>query len=305
MLKKVLILGAGGFIGKHLVSRLLSSSNVELTLAGLGLDSLDIPGSVICNSGLIDQICLDRCERPDIIFNLAGGASVGASISDPHFDFERTLPLQSILLNKIRTCWPRARIIYLSSAAVYGSSASCATSVNSLLSPVSPYGLHKKLAEQMLEYYQEQYGIRYNIVRPFSVYGPGLNKQLLWDAMNKVDKGVYSFFGTGLELRDWIYVDDLVSLLVGIMENEREFSRVINAGTGIAVSVSEILTMLFNAAGCEHSPEFTDSNKLGDPNDLVCDSSEQAEVIRFFKTPLETGLVEYANWFMNDGRVNQ
>lgn len=304
MLKKVLVLGAGGFIGKHLVSRLSSLDCVNLSIAGYGVDSLSISDKISCHSGLIDQACLDNCEAPDIIFNLAGGSSVGASISDPHFDFERTLPLQSILLNKMRTCWTGARLIYLSSAAVYGEAASSATSVNSSLLPVSPYGLHKKLAEQMLSYYQQQYGISCNIVRPFSVYGPGLNKQLLWDAMIKAEKGIYSFYGTGHELRDWIYVNDLVDMLIGIMERESYFPQIINAGTGMAISVSDILTMLFHVAGYNYSPIFTDSNKLGDPNNLVCDSSEQNLVKDFFCTPLEAGLIEYAKWFKKYGRMN-
>jgi UDP-glucose 4-epimerase len=63
------------------------------------------------------------------------------------------------------------------------------------------------------------YQTRSVILRPFSVYGPGLRKQLLWDAMQKADRGAFEFFGSGRELRDWVYVSDLVECLLKASEH--------------------------------------------------------------------------------------
>ncbi|TDA81588.1 SDR family oxidoreductase, partial [Halomonas marinisediminis] len=80
--------------------------------------------------------------------------------------------------------------------------------------PMSPYGFSKLSAELLAQEYSQCFGVNSISVRPFSLYGPGLKKQLLWDACNKFSKGIGEFFGTGEEVRDWLHVEDASSMIV-------------------------------------------------------------------------------------------
>lgn len=297
MNKKILVLGAGGFIGKNLVDKLLNMGCQNIELAGFGVDVLNDKLHVKISNGEINRALLDSCNTPDVIFHLIGGASVGASVANPMQDFELTIPPLLDVINKIGSDWPSAKLIFVSSAAVYGSAATISTRTDSELLPASPYGLHKKMAEEILQFYANQYSFKYSIVRPFSVYGPGLRKQLLWDALNKAGRKDASFFGTGEEERDWIFVDDLVSFLIEVADPAVEMPCIINAGTGLAIPVNKILQDLFALACLDVVPVFIDKSKKGDPSHLVSDKQEQSAYSNFFNTPLNIGLKKYINWY--------
>ncbi|WAR44089.1 NAD-dependent epimerase/dehydratase family protein [Methylomonas rapida] len=296
--KRALILGAAGFIGSHLVQRLNAGNEfTHLALAGHGVAQKYYSSNMMIFDGLIDSNMLNQCPTPDVILFAAGSASVGASIENPTKDFKLSIPSLVDLLDKLRTNWPRSRLVYISSAAVYGESSSIATPTQSQLLPLSPYGLHKKISEELILFELIRNRLDAVIVRPFSIYGPGLKKQLLWDALNKAQLGHYSFFGTGNEMRDWIFVDDLVSLLVDISLYPERFPTILNIGTGIPVSVANILRKLYTAFGIWQSPTFVNVNKAGDPCDLSADPMEQTPYSSYFKTPLDKGLQHYVNWF--------
>ncbi|VFB09963.1 dTDP-glucose 4,6 dehydratase [Aeromonas salmonicida] len=301
MLKKIriLVLGAGGFIGTNLVNKIIENENYfALQIAGLNVTKFVACKKMDLFDGYITRDLLDKCSCPDVIYHIAGGSSVALSVTDPEYDFNLTIPNINVLLNKIRADWPKCRLVYISSAAVYGLNASDSISVNTLLSPMSPYGLHKQLAEQLIEYYSKMYALSVVIVRPFSVYGEGLKKQLFWDVLNKAQRGDYSYFGTGEEKRDWIYVRDLVDLLLELGVRDFDSSlKIINAGTGHSVKIKDAIQRTLYLAGYQQSPRFSNSEKIGDPDDLVAAAKEQYEYLSFFKTNFDEGIVKYINWF--------
>lgn len=296
MSKKILVLGAGGFIGSHLVAALRNTEN-KIQVAGNNL--VPLAGDTIeCLSGELNSDLYQKCAKPDLIFHLAGGASVASSLHNPKHDFAKTLPNLSALLDKMQTDWPQARLIYLSSAAVYGENASASTSIQCSLNPISPYGLHKQLAEEMILFYYRRFQLSAQIVRPFSVYGEGLRRQLLWDALKKAQRGEFCYFGSGNQQRDWVYIGDLIDFLLSLMtQNVNKQNQLLNAGTGKGITVKQILTMLLKIAKYPRPPEFSSIGKPGDPDNLVACSQEQIAYPQLKHTSLQQGLERYVAWF--------
>src|SRR5205807_5394499 len=113
---------------------------------------------------------------PDTVFHLAGGSNVGASLQAPFEDFTRTTHTTASLLEWLRINAPRCKLVTVSSAAVYGDTRAEPAEETRPVQPVSPYGYHKLMMEQLCQEYSQVFGLRTAILRLFSVYGEGLRK---------------------------------------------------------------------------------------------------------------------------------
>jgi UDP-glucose 4-epimerase len=232
-----------------------------------------------------------------VIVHCAGGASVGFSVAHPHADFQRTVGCTADVLEYARLHARGARVVLCSSAGVYGEASPGPIPESAPRRPMSPYGMHKKMAEDLCRSYARSCGVASVAVRLFSVYGAGLRKQLLWDACNKSARGERRFFGTGAELRDWLHVDDAAALLAASVRLASGESPVINGGTGRAASTREILGSLFRELGVADQPAFTGESKAGDPVSLVADASRAFALPWRPAVDWEQGVAAVARWF--------
>ena len=112
------------------------------------------------------------------------------------------------------------------------------------LAPLSPYGLHKCLAEDLCRFYAAYWKLPIAVIRFFSLYGEGLRKQLLWDACKKLHGDAFIFEGTGNEERDWLHVEDAVRLIALAGEHASSLCPIVNGGSGAARSVRSVLEAL-------------------------------------------------------------
>ncbi|WP_348260966.1 NAD-dependent epimerase/dehydratase family protein [Telmatobacter sp. DSM 110680] len=299
--RPVLVTGGAGFIGSHLVRRMVTLGSNVISLGGNREDAELVVGAHY----IFGDISRDTLETvdfvPQTVFHLAGGASVAASVEDPPVDFLKTVFSTVLLLDYLRRRWPAVQLVYVSSAAIYGEAIHKEASHDLACLPLSPYGVHKRQVEFLLLDHARMYRTQSVILRPFSVYGPGLRKQLLWDAMQKTDRGDSRFFGSGRELRDWVFVSDLVECLLQASEYASADVPVFNAGTCRGTSVREVLSELFSVAGIDIEPKFLGQHKEGDPERLVADNSIEAVLGPVFRTPLRTGLGAYVEWYRQRG----
>jgi UDP-glucose 4-epimerase len=207
-------------------------------------------------------------------------------------------------LEWLRVHSPQSRLIAVSSAAVYGSGHSGPISENAVLRPMSPYGQHKLMLEQLCRSYAMSYGIGSTVVRLFSVYGSGLRKQLLWDVCSRLQENSRELVlgGTGEEIRDWCDVRDVVRLLAMVAQLPQQDSfRVINGGSGRATRVSEVASLLAGHWG-RVSVRFSGNVRAGDPFSLLADDAALcATGFAWRFTPAE-GIADYARWFRNRAR---
>jgi UDP-glucose 4-epimerase len=296
--KTVLITGAAGFIGSY-VAREFANNGWHVIGLGRG-DWSDWRDHGLAAWHSTD-ICIDSllkyAGKPDAIVHCAGGASVGFSIDYPANDFDLTVRTTSMVLEFIRVHSPTTRLVYPSSAAVYGQVKKLPIVEKTPLKPLSPYGLHKQMAEALCQLYASQFGVSVAITRLFSIYGTGLRKQLLWDACKKIQRKECDFFGTGEEIRDWLHVEDAAKLLYVATQNTSPTCPVVNVGSGIGVPVKEILLHVSHQFGSGILPKFSSKSKIGDPNAYVADISK----VRAWNWKPERnwreGVAEYVNWY--------
>jgi UDP-glucose 4-epimerase len=307
----VWITGANGFIGRHLARALADAGH---SVHGVGHGALEeIEKSRLglqqWLNGEIDATNLNalavRSGLPSTVFHLAGGSSVGLSISQPHEDFFRTVVSTARLLEWLRGSAPECRLISVSSAAVYGANYQGPISEDALTLPMSPYGQHKLMMEQLCRSYAITFGLRSTIARLFSVYGPNLRKQLLWDLCSRLYSGEQTLVlgGTGAETRDWTDVRDVAQFLVKLIDwPQSEPFQIINGGSGVGTSVVEIAEMLTKNWGGDIAAKFSGVVRPGDPFSLVADSAFAHAAGFTWRIPLTKGLSDYVYWFKDHVR---
>ncbi|MBR0779035.1 SDR family oxidoreductase [Bradyrhizobium diazoefficiens] len=306
----VWVTGGNGFIGRHLIRYL---ANQGETVCGLGHGAIDEVdrhrlGLADWISGEVSAPNLDalasRGGTPSAVFHLAGGSSVARSIEQPYEDFSRTAIATASLLEWLRHSSPDSRLIVASSAAVYGAHHVGAISEDVGTQPVSPYGHHKLVMEQLCRSYASSFGIQATIVRLFSVYGPSLRKQLLWDICLRLGQGQRQLVlgGAGNEERDWVDVRDAVRLMAQLAQDGSQPFKLLNGGSGIGTTVAEIADLVTSAWGGGIDVRFSGSSRAGDPFSLVSDA-RQLVALRFkWCIPVEEGIKNYVSWFKEQAR---
>ncbi len=300
------ITGGKGFIGRHL-ALLASESDDIVSGIGHGLWPAEQAGKwgySNWSNGEIDAANLSQLARssglPDVVYHLAGGSSVGASLQNPHEDFRRTVASTAQLLEWLRLNAPDASVVGVSSAAVYGAGHAGPIREDAVVSPYSPYGTHKAMMESLCRSYAENFGLRVAIVRLFSVYGAGLEKQLIWDLCCKLAAAKSSTVvlgGTGRELRDWLHVNDAAALLVLAGARCDANCPVINGGTGISTLIRTVAEMACQAWGDGASAEFSGVARKGDPASLVAECARSSGLGFKPRILLAEGIREAVNWY--------
>ena len=296
-MQRILVTGAGGFIGGALARQALLDG-AEVVVLGHAAGAAVVSQHATVIDATVSAAALDRLPfAPELVVHCAGGANVQASVADPAADHARTVGGTAILLDWLAQNAPAARLIYPSSGAVYGAAAGHPQRRDTTLRPLSPYGRHKAEAEALIQAAAVGRGLKASIVRLFSVYGPGLRKQLLWDGCGKFLRGEVQFFGTGAERRDFIEISDVVRLLMLAGQAATAQVPVMDGGTGQGVAISDLLKDL--AQSFQPLPEvsFVGTGRPGDPIDMIADPAVAAALGWRPQVPLSDGLKRYAAWF--------
>lgn len=300
--KTALVLGAAGFIGRH-VCREMDARGFNVYGVGHGNWTAEQRTAFGVARWHEADLSLDAlrvaCDgtSPEVILHCGGSGTVSHSYQAPASDFARSVDTTLAALEFAREQPVPPCFVMTSSAAVYGNQGDVDLVEDAPKLPMSPYGYHKLIAEQLCESYHRFFNLRTRVVRLFSVYGEGLRKQLLWDAMNKFRRGEHLFFGTGDELRDWIHVEDAARLL-GTAATATSTPHTVYNGGHVKASTRQVLGTLAEAAHAPHAPRFSGEVHPGNPKRLTACVTRSREDLDFSgRISLTDGLQRYAAWF--------
>jgi len=296
------VTGAHGFVGRH-VARQLAGAGYSVMGIGHGdwiASEAAAWGMDGWKSADIDLASLvEHCGTPDAIVHCAGSGSVPLSLERPREDFRRNVEATLVVLEFARLYAPAAHIVVPSSAAVYGAARQIPITVAAPLQPVSPYGVHKAIAEKLVASYAAHFGVNAAIVRLFSVYGAGLRKQLLWDTCTKLSVATNTFSGTGDETRDWLHVEDAAALLVAALAAASPTAPIVNGASGEGTTVRWIVERIATRLG-PTVPMFSGQGRPGDPQHYIAEISESRALGWVPRHDLASGIDAYVDWFTEE-----
>jgi len=293
---KILIIGSRGFIGHHLFSYFSEKGN-KVWGTDVVDDYINKERYFLIDASNSDYCSVFQSAEFDLCVNCSGAANVPESLKNPLRDYYLNTVNVFKILEAIRKFQPACKFINLSSAAVYGNPKQMPVKEDARPDPLSPYGFHKLQAEQICKEFYDFYDIRTCSLRIFSVYGPGLKKQLFWDLYNKAKKGdPFSLFGTGNESRDFIYILDLVKAIELVAGLSAFNADVINVANGKEIMIKNIVSFFFGLFDHEIRYSFSGETREGDPVNWVADISK---LISYGYRPsftIENGLEKYYEW---------
>ena len=294
---RVLITGGGGFIGRHLTAAL---RGMQASVSVIGRRPAPDIGVIPAPVGTDAFHALMSSQPPfDFVFHLAASVTATGSVRTPAAEFASGVAATVDLLEQLRLQGSYSRLVYASSAAVYGRAATWPLSEADPVAPASPYGMGKLASEQYVRLYARLYGVPAASVRPFSVYGPLQLKQVVHSFMCQLQEksGELVVMGHGTEVRDFVFVDDVVRALLLVAVRGESDGGVYNVATGIGTSIAQLARMLVRLREVSARIVFTRSVREGDQPHLVGDPSRMRALAAAPACSLAAGLEATAAWF--------
>ncbi|BAD85193.1 UDP-glucose 4-epimerase [Thermococcus kodakarensis KOD1] len=299
--KLVVVTGGAGFIGSHIAWELIKDNDVVI-IDNLytGKEENVPPGAKLVKADIRDyEAIAELISNADYVFHEAAQVSVVESIRDPVFTEEvnvlGTLNIIKALLEG------HGKLIFASSAAVYGDNPNLPLKETERPRPLSPYGVTKATAEEYLRVFHELYGLPVVSLRYFNVFGPRQSTNqyagVISIFINRALKGEpLVIFGDGKQTRDFIYVKDVVKANLLVAESRKANGRVFNVATGRETTILELAMKIIEITGTTSSVVF-DKPRPGDIRHSRADISEIRKLGFEPEWSLEEGLKKTVEWY--------
>jgi len=317
-LMRILVTGGAGFIGSHLVEKLLAVGHEVVILDDFNdfydpqIKHANIAGFAkdvtVCHVDLRESDSVRtvfRREKVDAIVHLAARAGVRPSIQSPRLYYDTNVIGTLHLLEAARVTGVQ-RFIFASSSSVYGASKAIPFSEEEhLTQTLSPYGATKIGGEFLCSTYSHLYQMRVVALRYFTVYGPRQRPDL---AIHQFTRRIYAGqpidqFGDGNTQRDYTYIDDIIQGTMAALDYEGPMYDVFNLGESQTIQLKDLILAIENAVG-----EKAKINRLAEqPGDMprtYADISKARKLLGYNPTTkLTEGLPKFVEWFLRTQRT--
>ena len=318
MSERVVVTGAAGFIGSHVVDALLARGDTVL-----GIDNFDPfyreevkranveaalvnPRFTLVEADIRDDAGMRRALgefRPEIVLHFAAKAGVRPSIADPAGYADVNVRGTAVILEAARQAGT-TRVVAASSSSVYGNSSQPPfREDDAAVQPVSPYAATKRAAELVCESHAQLYPeARVISLRLFTVYGPRQRPDL---AIHKFTRLMLAgspvpFFGDGSDSRDYTFIGDILQGILGAVERTRSVSlrhEIFNLGESATTTLSELVTLLEQATGCRAILDRQPA-QLGDVRRTCADISRARALLGYRPgVAVAEGVRQFVSWY--------
>lgn len=284
---KMLVTGGAGFIGGHLVNRLIKDGNQVIVVDDFTERKMRNLPQVssqfqIYRLSILEEFGIESLfEGVDVVFHLAALPRPQLSIIDlkpaHRTNVDGTL---SVLLGCKN--YGVKRMVFASSASIYGEQPVYPCKEDAEPNPMSPYALHKLIGEQYCKLFTNIYGVETNCLRFFNVYGTYMNPDSKYSAaiprfIKLVRQGISpTINGTGKQARDSVYVDDVVEAMILASECDT-YGEVFNVGTGVNLSVTDLFYTICKKLGKSMEPLYGPA--VIEPSQTLADITKSASIL--------------------------
>src|SRR5215468_8326613 len=314
---RILVTGGAGFIGSHLVEKLLSANHEVVILDDFNdfydpqIKQANIAGFAkdvtVCHVDLRENDSVRTVfgrEKADVIMHLAARAGVRPSIQSPQLYYDTNVAGTLHLLEAARVTEVE-RFIFASSSSVYGISKKVPFSEDQhLTQTLSPYGATKIGGEFLCSTYSHLYQMRVVALRYFTVYGPRQRPDL---AIHQFTRRIHAGqpidqFGDGTTQRDYTYIDDILQGTIAALQYDGPMYDIFNLGESQTIQLKDLISAIENAVG-----KKANINRLTEqPGDMPRTYADIAKAKKLLgynpTTKLSEGLPIFVDWFLRSQR---
>ena len=246
LIEHAIVTGACGFLGQALVRSLVRQGT---DVIAIDRDSADLPCEFV-KADLERPFVLDEFLTPaSTLFHLAAHASVAGSVRDPRLDFNTNVAAFLEVLESVRKAG--AGLVFPSSSAVFCPDQELPHRENAHKSPSSPYAAAKLACEGYCAAYHKCYGLDVKVARLFNVYGVGMRRFAIYDFYQKIrrDSASLEILGDGFQVRDYLYIDDLVEGLA-VIATRGQSGEDYNLSSGVPTTSLDLARQVAAIMGC-------------------------------------------------------
>ncbi len=304
-----LVTGVAGFIGRSIAAALLargeSVRGIDSFITGKRENLIGLEAMEFLDGDLADAaVCAQACKGIEVVFHEAALASVPRSVADPVATNVNCVDATLNLLVAARAADVR-RVIYAGSSSVYGDAAALPKREDQLPNPISPYAVAKLAGEQYMRCFTRVYGLETVTLRYFNVFGPYQDPTSHYSGVlaifcRKMLAGEQpTIYGDGQQSRDFTYIENVVhaNLLAAGAPAEKVSGQMMNAATGVRITLNDTFEILKDLTGFRGSPAYAPP-RAGDIRDSLADIGRARELLGYEpQVDFREGLRRTVEWY--------
>jgi UDP-glucose 4-epimerase len=314
--KSILVAGGAGFIGSHLVDRLIDEKPENLVVVDnfyLGEDKIRnlssaksrFPSLKVYREDAAKMRLMKKNlknESIEVVFNLAA-ICLPASLIKPKWTYDTNVAIVSNLCELLRKDYFKT-LIHFSSSEAYGDAEQVPMDESHPLKPTTPYGASKIASDHLILSYYNTFDIDVSIVRPFNTYGPRQNEGtyagVIPLTIRRILRGESPvIYGDGLQTRDYTYVTDVADAAVKVYQAKSTRGKVLNIASTKEISIKDLNSKIAKLMNCK-KPIIYDKPRPGDVRRFIGSNSLAKKIINYKpKVDFEEGLRHAINWYRN------